>query len=158
MSSFDPRLILITALLALSACGFTPVYGPGSQAQALRGAVSFGTPDSPGAFELVRELELRFGVADEAIYRLAVDVALDETESVITRTSEIERFSITGVATFTLLNTDSDPVAKGTTQAFTSYSASGSPMATRAAREDAQSRLMVILADQIALRLAAEVS
>ena len=47
-------------------------------------------------------------------------------------------------------------MTSGTVQSFTSYSATGSTIATLAAQRDARARLMQILADQIAQRLAAE--
>lgn len=155
MSSFNARSLALAAALALGACGFTPVYGPGSDSADLLGAVSLGEPDSPQAFDLVRALELRLGPADTPRFNLEVDVDLRERGSVITRRSEIERFTITANASYALTTLDGDGRAQGTLSAFTSYSASGSPMATRAARDDAQLRLMEILADQMTLRLAA---
>ena len=157
MSSFNRRTVILT-LAALPACGFTPVYAPGSDPAALRGAVSIGAPDSPNAFRLTRALELRLGQATEPEFTLAVDVTLEEEGSVITRTSEIERFTIRGEASYALGAIGGSVITKGATRAFTSYSASGTPVATRAAREDAQERLMVILADRIVSRLAADLS
>lgn len=154
MSSCDRRTLLL-ALAALPACGFTPVYAPGTQAGDLRGAVRLGEPDSTNAFALVRELELRLGVVETPRYDLRVNVDLTEQGSVIARTAEIERFSINGRATYDLSTTEGAPVARGIARGFTSYSASGTPMSTRAARDDAQDRLMVILADQVVTRLVA---
>ncbi|MEM8591456.1 MAG: LPS assembly lipoprotein LptE [Pseudomonadota bacterium] len=151
MSLFDRRT-LILALLALPACGFTPVYGP---AASLRGAVEIGTPDSGDAFTLVRALELRLGTPENVRYRLAVDVKLTEEGSVITQTQEIDRFTLTGLASYTLTDLNGDVLTNGEARAFTNYSASDLPMATRAARDDSLERLMVILSDQIVARLAA---
>ena len=51
---------------------------------------------------------------------------------------------------YTLRRTNSDAVFKnGKVQHFTSYSASGTTVATLAAKRDASVRLMTILADQI---------
>ena len=152
MSSFDRRS-LILSLAALPACGFTPVYAPGSKAAALRGTVQIGEPDSGNAFQLVRELEIRLGAPAKVAYTLAVSVDLDETGGVITTSQEVERFTISGTAKYTLATLDGASVAKGSARGFTGYSASGTPIATRAARADAQDRLMVILADQIVTRL-----
>ncbi|MEM1236015.1 MAG: LPS assembly lipoprotein LptE [Pseudomonadota bacterium] len=157
MSSFERRYFFL-ALAALAGCGFTPVYGPGSGAAELRNAVQVGTPDSSNAFLLVRELELRLGAPKEVLYTLAVDVDLDETGGIITTSQDVERFTLDGTASYTLATAEGTTVARGSAQGFTGYSASGTPIATRAARDDAQERLMVILADQIVTRLAAEVS
>ncbi|MEM6727589.1 MAG: hypothetical protein AAF618_03740 [Pseudomonadota bacterium] len=150
MSSFRRRGLLLGAL-ALGACGFTPAFGPAS---ALRGTVRLGTPDSANAFDLVRALEFRLGVVETPRYDLRVTVDLDEEGSVITRTSEIDRFSIEGEATYALFTVEGAPVTSGTARAFASYSASSTPMATRAARDDAQLRLMEMLADDIVASLA----
>ncbi len=155
MSLFDRRSLLL-ALLALpaAACGFTPVYAPGSGAAALRGAVQVGTPDSANAFALTRALGQRFGPVTAQRYTLSVQVQIKEEGGVITPTSEIDRFTLLGGATFTLIEDDTGATAAdGSLRAFTSYSASGTPVATRAARVDAQERLMVILADQIVTAL-----
>ncbi|MEM9435876.1 MAG: LPS assembly lipoprotein LptE [Pseudomonadota bacterium] len=149
MSSFDRRS-LILALAALPACGFAPVYGPASN---IRGNVLVGSPSSANAFILVRELELRLGEPSEPGYTLAVDVDLDEVGSVINRSSEVERFTIAGRARFTLATIEGVAVTQGETRSSTSYSASDTPISTRAAREDAQERLMIILADQILARI-----
>ncbi|MEM6896745.1 MAG: LPS assembly lipoprotein LptE [Pseudomonadota bacterium] len=117
-----------------------------------------GTPDSTNAFTLVRALETRLGVAEEPIYTLALSVDLNEEGSVITRTQDIDRFSIRGEAAYTLATLDGTAVAQESVRAFTSYSAAGTPLSTRAARADAQDRLMEILADQIVTRLAAAVA
>ena len=49
----------------------------------------------------------------------------------------------------------STTVTSGTVDSFTGYSATGSTVATRAARADAEERLTTILADQIVTRLIA---
>ena len=47
-------------------------------------------------------------------------------------------------------------LATGQVDNFTSYSASGTTVATLAAQRDAEARLMVILADQVINKLTAE--
>lgn len=150
MSSFSRRSVVLS-LAALAACGFEPVYGPAS---ALRGAVQIGAPDSSNAFTLVRALEFRLGAAEAPRYALEISVDLDEEGSVITPTQEIDRFTLTGRAQYRLATLNGDTVTKGEARAFSNYSASDTPMATRAARSDAQARLMEMLADQIVTRLA----
>ncbi|MEM6479424.1 MAG: LPS assembly lipoprotein LptE [Pseudomonadota bacterium] len=152
MLLFDRRSVfpVLAASLAAS-CGFAPVYGTGD---ALRGQVRLGTPTSANAFALVRALEFRLGALEEPRFDLAVDVDLDEEGSVITRTSEIDRFTITGRAAYVLTSLGGDAVTSGTSRASASYSASSTPMATRASRSDAQGRLMEMLADDIVADLA----
>ncbi|MEM1373996.1 MAG: LPS assembly lipoprotein LptE [Pseudomonadota bacterium] len=154
MSSFSRRS-LILSLAALPACGFTPVYGPASS---LRGTVKVGTPDSSNAFALVRALEFRLGAVEVPRYQLRVGVDITEEGSVITPTQEIDRFTLTGESRFSLETVAGASVTTGSVRAFSSYSASDTPMATRAARDDAQERLMEILADLIVTRLAGAIA
>ena len=56
---------------------------------------------------------------------------------------------------FAATGPDGAVVTQGNVGGFTGYSATGSTVATTAARTDAQDRLMVILADQIVTRLIA---
>ncbi|MEL6914829.1 MAG: LPS assembly lipoprotein LptE [Pseudomonadota bacterium] len=152
------RRSLLGGLALLPACGFTPVYAPGTGARALRGSVALGTPDSANAFRLTRALNIRLGDAEAPRFKLAVAADLDEAGSVITRTQEIDRFTLTGTARYTLANLEGGTVAQGDVRGFTAYSASGTTVATRAARADAETRLMEILADRIVTALAAELA
>ncbi|MEL6550615.1 MAG: LPS assembly lipoprotein LptE [Pseudomonadota bacterium] len=157
-SSRLTRRSVLGGLALLPACGFTPVFAPGAGATALRGAVVLGTPDSANAFLLTRALRIRLGDVETPRFSLAVDARLTEAGSVITRTQQINRFTLTGTATYTLATTDGAVAAEGEVRGFTAYSASGTTVATRAARADAEARLMEILADRILTALAADLS
>ncbi|MHA6262958.1 LPS assembly lipoprotein LptE [Arenibacterium sp. CAU 1754] len=153
MSSFNRRTLLMMPL-ALAACGFTPVYGPGGTASALRGRVAIDAPDTQASYLLVRNLEERLGRSASPAYRLAVKPTLTQQGQAVTAAGEITRFSIVGKADFTLHRMSDDTVvAKGAVDNFTGYSATGSTVETLAAESDARERLMVILADQITTRL-----
>jgi len=58
MSSFNRRSLLLTPL-ALAACGFTPVYGPGGTGSKLQNQVLVAAPDDRDTFLLVRRIEER---------------------------------------------------------------------------------------------------
>ena len=155
MSSFSRRTLL-TLPAVLAACGFEPVYGPGSAADGLRGQVEVDPPRDRTGFELVRQLEDRLGLAEAAEYRLTAEVFLSEEELGITVEQEITRFNLLGRANFQLRDFETDTVVtRGQVSNFTSYSATGTPFATQPARRDARERLMGILADQIVARLLA---
>ena len=49
-------------------------------------------------------------------------------------------------------------ITSGTVEAFTSYAATGSTVATQAAEDDARARLAVLLADMIVTRMLAATS
>jgi LPS-assembly lipoprotein len=74
----------------------------------------------------------------------------------ITAANAVTRYNVTGRVDWTLVRLSDGAVAsRGREESFTSYSTTGSTVATLAAETDAMARLMVILADQIATRLIA---
>ena len=141
---------------AVGACGFQPVYGPGGSASGLGGLIAVEEPRNQLAFDLTRQLETRLGLPQAPEYLLSADLVIDQDELGITSNNEITRYNLLGRATFDLRDIGTEAlVTRGTVRSFTSYSALGTPFATQSAREDAQERLMVILADQIVARLLA---
>ena len=157
MSSSDRRLFLLgLAALPLAGCGYVPVYGEGGSAERLRGQVAIAPPGDRDAFDLVARLEDRLGRATAARYALAYEIDTGTEGLAITPEQETTRYNILGEVSFTLTDaTNGAVVLADTVDSFTGYSATGSTVATKAARRDARERLMVILADRIVTRLIA---
>jgi LPS-assembly lipoprotein len=160
MWSSDPilpgRRAAVLGALALAACGFTPAYGPGGGAAALRGRIALASPDDRPAFELTARLEDRLGAAEAPLYRLDYAITILTTEVAITPDGAVTRYNLTGRVGWNLVETGGGATRlSGNAESFTSYSATGSTVAGLAAEEDAEARLMVILADQIVTRLIA---
>jgi LPS-assembly lipoprotein len=170
MSSPDRRrfLALAVAAAALGGCGLQPAHGPGPASgtaavgaaagtgTALRGAVLVDPPAGGDAFALVRRLEGRLGRPREPRFALAVEAGFESEGLAITRQSQITRYNLVGEARYTLTELGTGALRdSGTVRSFTSYSATGSTVATLAAERDARERLMVILADRIVARLLA---
>lgn len=104
----------------------------------------------------MRQLERRLGLPDVPTYRLSASIAIDEDELGITLDQTITRFNVVGEVTYTLTDASTGTaIASGTASSFTSYSATGTTVATLSAQRDARERLMVILADQITAELLA---
>lgn len=155
MSSFNRRLFLLSAA-ALAGCGFTPAYGPGGAAGKLQNAVLVDEPDDRPGYLLTRRFEERLGRANPARYGLSYSIRISENAIAISPDNVITRYNILGSVTFALRDLASEKVlTSGKVDSFTSYSASGSTVATQAARRDAEARLMTILTDQIITRLTA---
>lgn len=157
MSSSDRRHVLtLLATAPLAACGFTPVYGPGGNGQALRGQVRVAAPDTRLGFQLVARLEERLGRPRAETYRLDYRIETTESGLAISGTNDVTRINIAGTVRFTLteLATGAEPLA-GEVSTFTAYSTTFTPVATAAARRDAEDRLMTALADQLMSRLLA---
>ena len=154
--SWSDRRALLFGALALGGCGFTPAYGPGGAADGLRGRIAFDEPFDREGFDLVRQLENRLGVAANPTWRLSASIRMSEERIAVTAQGVANRFQILGRVDYALRRIDTeDTVASGSVENFVSYSATRTAVATRAARRDADARLMAILADQVADELLA---
>ncbi len=150
----DRRAALLS-LVAVSACGFAPVYAPGNAASALRGATAFEAPDTVAGFRLRARLEDRLGRSSAPQYNLRVDLDIGEDSVAITPEGDITRVTLPGAARYALTNSDGILRTSGQVNSFTSYSTTGTTVATGAAANDARDRLAIILADLIVTRLTA---
>ena len=150
------KLKIGCALFLLAGCGFQPVYGPGGQADGLRGRIDVAAPADEEGFALVKRLEDRLGLPQTADLELDADIRLKEEAVGFLPDGEISRFNVIGEVTWQVRRTrDGRSVATGTERNFTSYSATSTTVATIFAQRDARRRLMVILADDIVADLLA---
>jgi LPS-assembly lipoprotein len=155
MSSFNRRLFLLMPL-AVTACGFTPAYGPNGPAQGIQSSIRVADPTDKNAFDLVERLEERLGRPSADRFDLTYTIKTTATGVGITPDNAITRYNLNGVIDWALTNRATGTrVSGGQVKSFTSYSATGSTVAGLAAQEDAARRLMRILADQITARLLA---
>lgn len=155
--SLSDRRFFLTSLLALGACGFTPVYGPGGAAQGLQGSIEVEAPTDEAGYELVKRLEQRLGQPEGARYRLGYTIETREQGSGITASAETQRSQVFGTVTFTLTEIATGQVVQsGTVTSFTSYSQQGTTVSTASGKRDAYRRLMVMLADLLTARLIAD--
>ncbi|SDD95360.1 LPS-assembly lipoprotein [Paracoccus isoporae] len=153
-----PRRAAIAGLaaLALAGCDLTPAYGPGGTGTALQGKVALRDPDSIDSFALNRRLSERLGPEQAALYSLDYRLTIAAVSQAITPSEVATRYSLNGTADFALTdNATGAPIVQGRVSSFTSYSATGTTIATTTAERDAHERLMVMLADQIVTRLLA---
>jgi len=153
MSSFSRRTFLL-APLALTACGFEPVYGTGGSASALRNTILFEIPVDQDGFDMASHLEQRLGRATAPIYALGITTDVASEGLAISGSNDIERFNLIGKSSYRLTRVNSEQaLLEGTVNTFTAYSASLQPVATLAAQRDARRRLMIALADKITAEL-----
>ncbi len=147
---------LALSVLAFAGCGFTPAYGPNGGAKALLGAVATQVPQTRDDYALTARIADRFGPATTPRYRLDYAIATEDTGQAITPDNATTRYSLAGKADYKLVDAQTDAVLlTGEVASFTSWSATGSTVATQTAEDDAHKRLMVMLADQIVTRLIA---
>ena len=139
---------MIVGIMALSACGFTPAYGPNGAAGKVQGQVATTTPDTISGFYLRNQIVDRIGSGG----RFALDVSIAESRDAvaISQTGDTTRFNIIGTADWILRDGNAGAIlAQGRAESFTSYAATGTTVTSQSSASDARRRLMVILADQI---------
>ncbi|MDU9004110.1 hypothetical protein [Sedimentitalea todarodis] len=153
MSLFDRRSLLLMPL-ALAACGFQPVYGPGGGGKALYGKVRVDAPQGVNTYFLVRRMEEQLGRSADPVYRLSMVLEIGFQGQAITASGAITYYSVIGAINYALQDIASAQIVEeGRVSNFTGYSATGNTVETLAAQRDARERLMVILADQVVREL-----
>lgn len=155
MSYFKRRHLLIAgASLLVSACNFTPVYGPEGAGSQIENRILIKAPTTKDAYFVTRRLETRLGRADLAPMTLSFSVSNSSAGLGTTATGSTTRVQRVGSLSYTLKNSATGKnIAKGSVSNFTGYSATGNTAATLAAERAAIERLMNILADQLVDRL-----
>ncbi|SDX30370.1 LPS assembly lipoprotein LptE [Roseicitreum antarcticum] len=139
---------------ALAACGFTPVHAPGGTGAALRGQVAAAAPQTRADFAFVAALEDRLGRATAPRYQLGYTIMLRRIGGADVRDLGDTRFQLAGTLDYRLTETGGGTqVASGRVDSTAAYSSTSTQLATLSAAEDAEARLMRILADQLVPRL-----
>lgn len=160
MSSSDRRslILALAAAAGLAACGFEPVLAPGGAGAGLVGRVAVEAPADRYDFALVEALESRLGRGGEGAFRLDYTITVETVRVAVTQENVTTRYNLVGRVDYRLLGAEGGRVAAGQVSSFVSYSASGTVIATEAARRDAEERLMRVLADSIVTRLYADLA
>ncbi|MXU64832.1 LPS assembly lipoprotein LptE [Oceanomicrobium pacificus] len=155
---FGAAPVAALLLFLLTACGFSPVYQDRAAGEGLAGRVEIAPIDGLAGFTFREQLIRQFGLPSGAEYDLRVDLTVEREGIGITQSNDITRYNLTGTATYRLTERATGAAAaEGQVRTFTAYSATSSAYATRVARRDAEKRLAISLADQLAVRLAATV-
>lgn len=156
-SSDRRKFLAVSAAALLGGCGFKPAYGPDAAATGLLGGVEPDAPETRDDFALVQRLSERLGSAVVPKYALGYKVSVERRSLAITSANATTRYTLSGGVTYQLRDSASRKLLlSGEVQSFTSWSATGSVVATQAAEEDAHRRLMVILADRMVTQLIAQ--
>jgi len=147
--------------LALAACGFEPLYDPAGPAAAVAGRVEVEVIPRTAGYLMRERLVERLGPASEPTHRLAIDLGFSQVGVAITEDDVTSRFDVIGVADWRLTAFGAEtPALAEEARAVTGYSAPSSAttsaFAILSARQDAEERLALLLADRIAQRIAVE--
>ena len=154
MLSFNKR-ILLGGLLALKACGFEPVYGPNTKANALLGKVGVEVQSGRAQFEFRdRFQEILRPASAGAPFQTSYTLSISERDIVISQAQGITRWSVAGTVSFDVVDTRTgETVLSGSTQSNTAYNATAGTFQTGVARTDAIVRLARDLADKVTTRI-----
>lgn len=145
------------ALAALSACGFRPVYGPDGAGTALRGAIRLDDPASAADYAFLAAFEDRLGRPTAPRYALAYRIEQSSTGAGIVQNFGATRVQVAGVVDYTVTDIATGRErAAGRVDASVSYSTTATQLASQAAAEDAEQRLMRMLADRLVTRIYTE--
>lgn len=155
MSSNDlSRRAALLAVLGLAGCGFAPAFVPGGSAAQWQNAVIVDAPETPMGFRMGARLRETLGAPSAAKFTMMIAPQAAPVPATITEEGDITRLNLTGNATWQIKELATGAVVEeGLVQTFTSYSATGSTVATQAAETDALERLSVALADLIVQQL-----
>jgi LPS-assembly lipoprotein len=152
--SWSRRSLL--AGLALAGCGFSPALAPQGSAAELRGDIEVSAPPTRPGYYLARQLETRLGLPSSPSYRLQAQITQGAQVTGIPANRVTARVNILGEVDYTLVYTPTGQVVtRGSVQSFTGLTSTSTTAATRTALEDANRRLMVILADRVVADLLA---
>ena len=150
------RRFALLGLLSLAGCGFAPVYGSAGAADGLRNAVVVTASETVAGFALRSRLVDRLGPVETARYTLDARIETVRTAAAINSAGDTTRFNLVGTASWVLTDDEGRMLLTGESQTFTSFSATGSTVATQAAVRDARERLAITLADMIVSAILAQ--
>jgi LPS-assembly lipoprotein len=154
------RSLLALALLPLAACGFHPLYSEAVQRQEnpqLAGIMVTPIPDRYGQqLELaLREALNPEGLTVKPLYRLDVGVQIQRIDLGIQRDASSARGRINAYATLSLFDVATNrQIYVSRTQSTSAFNILQDGYAAEVAEEDARTRTVRDLTDQIRLRLA----
>lgn len=150
----------LSLTLALAACGFHPLYGDyKSSVPEADFASVYIAPISDRSGQQLRNFliqRLNFsGQPARPLYTLTITLSLQGSGLALARDNTTTRASLTGTAHYTITDTATGKVIeRGTSRATDSYDVLVSDYATLSARDDANTRVLRELSDDIQTRLA----
>jgi len=142
------------AALALSGCGFTPMYGDGGAGASLS-RIAVTAQDDRLGYRLREQLEdaLAFNRTATPLYRLTAEVQQSRRPLGRRIDDTATRYELTVKAAWTLTPTSGGSPLTGTETVTTTYGSADQPYAAIAAQQDGEDRAAAELARLIRLDL-----
>jgi LPS-assembly lipoprotein len=148
--------VLVVGALALSACGFTPLYGPQSVTKGLS-AIEVIAPDGRAGYLLREKLDDAFARDVNVLPSHRLVYTLNERRYArgVRVDNVANRYELSLTANWLLLDAKTGKqVRSGSTSAAVTYDSADQPYASIAAQQDSQERAATELARRIQLELA----
>jgi LPS-assembly lipoprotein len=150
------RNLAIAALcLALTGCGFRPLYGGAQLSPQMASIYVEPIPESTG-YELRNHLiDLLRSDGDPVGKAYHLKITLSDTNQPVTLQNDatITRYNDTLKASYVLTDGKDSPIAQGDISGLSSYNVANSPYSTLVARQDSNLRAADDLAERIQLDL-----
>ncbi|MEP2986048.1 MAG: LPS assembly lipoprotein LptE [Sulfitobacter sp.] len=136
---------ILVMMVGLAACGFTPVYGTGSETGRILSDIHVTAPNNREEYLLVRNLEEQLGRNSSAEHVLRYNISLSQEGLGLTGAN---RAHVLGSVSYQLVSQGNGQViASGLVDSFTAFYVKD--QLSVAAQSDAIERLMKILADKL---------
>lgn len=149
--------LLVAGALALSACGFTPLYGPQSVVQGLSG-IEVVAPDGRAGFLIREQLDDALARNPNVLpsYKLVYTVNERRYARGVRVDNVANRYELALTANWKLLDVKTgQPVRTGSAYATATYDSADQPYAAVSAQQDGQERAAAEVARKIQIDLAA---
>lgn len=148
------RLFGVIALLGLTGCGFTPIYGDAGIGSSLS-RISVSTQDDRLGYRVREQLEDALGRDGVQAPLWRLETSLDQSRRPLGRRIDdtATRYELTVRGTWTLTPTRGGPAMSGVETVTTTYAAADQPFAAIAAQQDGEERAAAELARLIRLDL-----
>jgi LPS-assembly lipoprotein len=144
---------IVFMVVGLAACGFTPVYGTGSETAKVLTDIHVTAPNNREEYLLVRNLEQQLGRNPSAGHVLRYNISLSEQGLGLTGAN---RSHVLGRVDYQLVSqATGQVVASGLVDSFTAFYVKD--RLSESAQSDATERLMQILADKLVTDLSLKV-
>ena len=146
--------MLVLSALALSACGFTPMYAATAAGSSLT-RIAVTTPDNRLGYRLREQLEDALAFDRTATPQWRMEVAVEQNRRPLGRRIDdtATRYELTVKASWTLTPTTGGAPMTGTETVTTTYAAADQPYAAIAAQQDGEERAAAELSRLIRLDL-----
>lgn len=157
LSKTLPAALMAVMALGLSACGFTPLYGPQTVTKGLS-SIEVVAPPGRAGYLLREKLDDAFA-RDATIlptHRLVYVVSEQRYARGVRVDNVANRYELNLTASWRLMDSKTGQAVKsGTTSAAVTYDSADQPYASIAAQQESQERAATELARRIQLELAA---